>query len=339
MAEETQISTPVETTVTDTSATVEPTDVETSTAEPENTENITAETETQEELNDNTTAEQETLYAGKYKSVEELEKGYSEAQKFISKASEIEKKYNELLEKQTQEAQKAEQQRLEQAQSMGFKSIEQQEIAQKVQLAEFEYYANHINTIPPEYAAKATEALRNYYETANRAYLNEAKQYFPSDFIENVALVKSNLERQLNTEYLTKQNERMTQEAAKLAEQLKADFADFLSDTAANEGKSKALKAFCDAGFISSKEDMQDFQDVYSQIAQYERQQAIKEYEAKKTIDETKQKAQINSALNNLDIPTELKDVYTSEEIGKMSQEEFDKLYDKYGVEFEKRIR
>lgn len=336
MLEETEISTPANEVVEDTSVAVEPVEnTDTSTMEP-GTSDVTAETET----NNAEPVQQETLYAGKYKTVDELVKGYDEAQKYINKASELEKKYNDLLEKQAQEKQQAEQKRLEQAQYMGFQTVEQQEIAQKIQLAEFDYYANNIQNIHPEYTENVRTALIQYYNTGNKAYLEEAKRYYPADFIENVAIAKSNLENKLNTEIQTKLNEQRATQSAQLGEMLKTEFSDFFGDLTVNEGKAKALKSFCDVGCINSKEDMQLFTDIYSQISKYEREQAIKEYEAAKNIDETKNKANIPSGNGGLISSYGLKDSYTAAEIGAMSQEEYNALCDKYGeIEITKRIK
>ena len=91
MTVETEISTPVETVEEETSTIDEPVETETLSVEPETTEEA-AETETeiaQESL------EEPKVYAGKYNSVEELEKGYTELQKLMSKPNEYEQKYNE----------------------------------------------------------------------------------------------------------------------------------------------------------------------------------------------------------------------------------------------------
>lgn len=334
MAEETQISTPVETTATDTSDTIEPV-TDTSTPEPETVDN-TAETETQQADIVNETTENNIddkggkLYAGKYKSVEDLEKGYSEAQKFVEKASDFEKKYNDLLEKQNKEAERLEFERLKQAQYRGFNSVEQQEIADKVQIAELEYYANNLPTVSPEYAETARQYLQEYYNTGNKAYLNEAKRFFPSDFVEKVALAKSNLEAQLNNEFENIRKTKADEYANQLAQALKADFAEFLTDIQTNEGKAKALKSFCDVGSINSKEDMQVFQDIYTQIAKYEREQAIKEYEAQKTIEATKQASNIQTGLNIGD-HLQSENLPTYEQVKNMTDAEYAEAYKKYG--------
>lgn len=332
--EETQISTPVDTTVSDTSTSVEPA-TDTSTVEPE-TVGSPAENETQNVENqpDNTTNEgpetkpEGNLYAGKYKTVEDLVNGYNEAQKFVEKASSFEKKYNDLLEKQAKEAEKIQSEKLQQAQYRGFNSIEQQEIADKVQIAELEYYANNLTSVNPEYAETARQYLAEYYNTGNKTYLNEAKRFFSSDFIEKVALAKSNLEAKLNQQFENNKKLKADEQASQLANVLKADFAEFLGDIQINEGKAKALKSFCDVGSINSKEDMQVFQDIYSLIAKYEREQAIKEQEAQKIIETTKQGAQIKS--NPTNVP-QAEDIPTYEQIINMSQAEYDEAVNKYG--------
>lgn len=325
MADDTTVSTPVDTTVTDTSATVEPTnDVDTSTAEP-NAGGNTAETGTETQDGKQT---EPTLYAGKYKTVEELEKGYKESQKVFNEKAEIEKKYNDLLQQKETEYQKAEQKRLEQARQRGFRTAEDAEIADKVKVAEFEYYANNLNSVPAESFDTVRQYLLEYYSSGNEGFLNEAKRYFPSNMIENIALEKSKYETQLRNEALTKQRQVDDASAQKLADVLRADYAEFLGDIKENAPKAEALKMFCNTGLIQSKEDMQVFQNVYSNIVNFAKEQAIKEYEANKAIEATKQSSVIdgeNSA--NFDINSRPK----SSDIADMSQQQFDAYCKKYG--------
>lgn len=325
MADETTVSTPAETTATDTSATVEPTnDVDTSTAEPSADVN-TAETGTETQDGGQT---EPTLYAGKYKTVEELEKGYKESQKVFNEKAEIEKKYNDLLKQKETEYQKAEQQRLEQARQRGFRTAEDAEISDKVQVAEFECYANNLNYINPEYTDTVRQNLLNYYNTGNQAYLNEAKRYFPSDLIENIALQKSQYEQQLRKQFAEKRKQFDDMNASKLAETLKTDYADFLSDLDSNAPKAEALKMFCNTGLINTPEDMKVFQDVYSNIVNSAKEQAIKEYEANKAIEATKQGAVIDGENStSFDINSKPK----SSDIANMTQKQFDKYCEKYG--------
>lgn len=325
MADGTTVSTPADTTVTDTSATVEPTnDVDTSTAEPGADVN-TAETGTDTQDGEPT---EPTLYAGKYKTVEELEKGYKESQKVFNEKAEIEKKYNDLLQQKETEYQKAEQQRLEQARQRGFKTAIDAEIADKIKVAEFEYYANNLNSVPAESFDTVRQYLLEYYSSGNDSFLNEAKRYFPSNMIENIALEKSKYEAQLRNEALTRQRQVDDANAQKLAEVLRADYAEFFGDIKENAPKAEALKMFCNTGLIQSKEDMQVFQNVYSNIEKYVKEQAIKEYEANKAIEATKQRTVIDGENStNFDINSRPK----SSDIADMSQQQFDAYCKKYG--------
>ena len=328
MTLETEISTPVETSDVDTSADVETTTEtqeeiqveDTSTAETTG-EEVTAETETQPE---------EKLYAGKYKSVEELEKGYGEVQKFVNKAHEFEKKYNELLKAQQEQAQRTQLERLQQAQQRGFDSVEAQEIADKVQVAELEYYAQNLNQVDPNDYETVRQLLGAYVQTAHKSYLDEAKRYFTSDFVERVVDLKRDLRNRLQGEYNARIEQQRNEAEMQLAEVLKANYSEFLADVATNEGKAQALKSFCDVGSIRSKEDMQVFADIYGKIAKYEREQAIKELEAKKAIEETKQRAQIEASTVS---GVAQDSAPTLADIRRMTQKEYNDAVDKWGLE------
>lgn len=334
MTTETEITTPVESADVDTSLETTPVDEPTDTAVDEQPVDEPAVTETEEQP-----TQEPELLAGKYKTVDDLVKGYNEAQKFVTKANEFEKKYNELVEKQEKEVERITQERLKEAQLRGFQSVEQQEIADKVQVAEFEYYWNNLTQIDPEHAQTVQQCLQAYYKTGHRQYLDEAKRYYASDFIERVALAKNQLESKLTNEFNYKKNQEYEAQQEQLAQVLKADFADFLGDLNSNKGKELALQQFCNAGFITSPEDMKAFVDVYSQIAQFERAAQLKEIEAQKVIDETKQKAVINGGSSVDNLQGGLKESYSQADIDAMPQGEFETLLDKHGKEFMNRIR
>jgi hypothetical protein len=325
MAEETEISTPVETTEEVTSNTVEPeTDSVTSTQEP-STEEIPAETETA----DVQPAEQK-LYAGKYKSIEDFEKGHNELYGAFNKAKEYENKYNQLLKEQETRAEQIAQERLRQAQQQGYRSAEELEVDRQVKLAEYQHYAQNLNEIvSPEYIQEVSALLSNYYTTGHKAYLDEAKRYFTSDFIEEVANGKARYEQYLRGEYQSHIKAKKEAQESKLAEEIRAEYGEFLQDIQTNIGKAQALKTFCDVGSITSKADMQVFHSIYNQIAQYERAQAIKELEAQKVIEEAKNKAQISSGTANI-VQTDQPPSYAA--IAKMSQEEYNAAVDKWGL-------
>lgn len=337
MADETQISTPDEKLELDTSSDVEPSETleDTSIEEPRQ-DDESAEIETKEQIQE----QEQKLYAGKYKTVEDLEKGYSELQPFINKANDFEKKYNDLVKAQELEAQKHQQELLTIAQQKGFNTIEEQEIAQKVQIAELEYYAQNLNQISdPQLLGEVQQLLGAYVQTGHPQYLNAAKSYFSSNFIETVADAKSDLARRLQSEYETKKSQERARADEELANALRADFSEFLADVGTNEGKAQALKSFCDAGFIQSKEDMQVFQEIYGKIAKFEREAYLKEIEAQKAIEETKNKAVIDGGAGQMSLNGELKESYTDKEIEAMEPELFDKLYTKYGEKFTSRIK
>ena len=323
MTTETEITTPVETADVDTSS--ETTPVETDTVVDEQPVEEAAVTETEEP------SQEPELLAGKYKTVDDLVKGYKHAESFISKANEFEKKYNELVAKQQAEVQRLTEQKLQEAQLRGFQSVEQQEIADQVQVAEFEYYWNNLSQINPEQAQTVQQCLQAYYQSGHPSYLEEAKRYFPADFIERVAVAKSDLQHRLSNEYQQRQNQQLEAMQYELAQTLKADFGEFLGDLDTNTGKAEALKAFCNTGHIQSKEDMQIFAGIYDQIAQFERAAQLKEIEAQKVIDETKARAVIDSNVSG-DSP-QINKAPTYAEISRMTQAEYNAAVDKWGLE------
>ena len=325
MTTETEISTPVEVSAEVTSETVEPETSVTSTTEPE-TETIPAETETEVQP-----TQEPKLFAGKYKTLEDFEKGHNELYGAFTKAKEYENKYNDLLAKQQQEVQRLTEQKLQEAQLRGFQSVEQQEIADQVQVAEFEYYWNNLSQINPEQAQTVQQCLQAYYQSGHTGYLEEAKRYFPADFIERVAVAKSDLQSRLSNEYKQRQNQELEAKQYELAQTLKAGFGEFLGDLETNTGKSQALQQFCHAGFINSVEDMKAFVDVYDAIAQFERAAQLKEIEAQKVIDETKARAVIDSNVS-ADSP-QINKAPTYAEISRMTQAEYNAAVDKWGLE------
>ena len=112
-----------------------------------------------------------------------------------------------------------------------------------------------------------------------------------------------------------------------------------MSDRETNTAKANALRAMCHAGAIQSKEDMQEFINIYNGIVDYVKASAIKEYEATKAIESQKNKAVIDAGAQIVQPESELKESYTQQEVLKMSPEQFDKLYTKYGKKFTDRVK
>ncbi len=335
MTAEAEISTPVETVVDETSAIVEPTEVETPTVEPEATGEAA---EVQAEVTDEV-KEPQTVYAGKYNSIEALEKGYKELESKLGQPNEYEQKYKELLEKQQKAEREALEARIKEANNHGFRTVEDQEAHEKLQATELEWYANYLNLVAPENYENARAYLGEYLRTGQVAYFNEAKKLFPLDFVENVANAKTQLSAKLQGEIARKRQLEREEFDKNLANQIKEQFNEFLADSATNQAKANALKAMCDAGAINSVEDMQNFVNLYTSIVDGAKESAIKEYEAAKVIEETKQKSVIDGSAVTTSNPDGLKDSYTEAEVYKMAPEEFDKLYSKYGDKFTSRIK
>lgn len=323
MADETEISTPVETsdvtTSTDTPEVSETAEVEVT------DETQTAETETQGE--GGTSPETEKLYAGKYKSIDELEKGYAELNKSYTQSKQVQAKYNELLRKQEQQ----EARMLQKAQQQGFNTVNDQRIAQQVAQAELDEFINGLNYyVEPDSQIQVQQYLNAYRQTGDLRYLNEAKRYYPSDVLENIAVAKLQMQNNLKAQYEKETRERAEKADAELAEELRAEYGDFIETVKASEPISKALQMFCNAGFIQSKEDMEAFKGIIDGITDNVKAQVIKEYEAQKAIEATKQAAQIES---NPDSFVFGENTPTYAQLAAMSQEDFEKACDKYGME------
>jgi hypothetical protein len=287
---DTEISTPVETADVTTSAN-EVSQETTSDAEVTGNE-TTAETETEEQTTPETVEkpQEERLYAGKYKSIEELEKGYAEAQKTLTQNLQMKSKYEELLkQKEQQDAL-----RYERAKEQGFNTPDDMQIANYIKQAELNEFIDVLPYYVPEDAQiQVQQYLNAYQKTGDARYLNEAKEYYPAEFLEKVAVGKKDVESRMRAKLEHEAEVRKDKATAELAEIIKADYADFISDFATNKGKAEAFKMFDNGGFIQSKEDMDVFVNIYNQIADVVKANAIKEYEAQKVIDETKQKATI----------------------------------------------
>jgi hypothetical protein len=325
----TEMATPAETAVEDTSVNVEPETSDTSTAEPETVE-VTADTETETPQGELPPAQEQepVLYAGKYKDIPAFEKGYKELNAQLTKQQE---QINAYLKAEQERQAKAHQQALEQAKYRGFETVEDAQIGQQVDQAEFNYYWQNVQGLPPEYAAEAEKALREYHKTYNKAYLEEAKRYFPSNFIEQVAIAKSNQEAQLKQALNTQKAQQKDQQEQNIANQIREAHAEFLADIQENTAKSAFLKLACNAGVINSVEDMAVFATEYASLEKAMREQAIKAYEAEKAIEEAKQKAVINGENTSSGVQSEVPPTYA--DISKMTQTEYNAAVERWGLD------
>ena len=236
------------------------------------------------------------LYAGKYDSPEKLEDGYKSQSKYIQELQSKIDEYQKQIEAQKEEAKAI---KLQEAKNKGFNSVEEHQISQKVILREFELYANSLDKIAPENYDRAIAALQNYYATANQAYLNEAKQYFPDEIIENIAIEKQNYKNNLTSE-LQHQNALAAQKSREaLCSQIETNFKDFLTDVICenqserNSAKSEALAAMFNLGAIQSIEDMSVFVNLYNSIADNAVKNYVNSLQAQNAVNAVKTKSQI----------------------------------------------
>lgn len=161
--------------------------------------------------------------------------------------------------------------------------------------------------------------------------MNEAKRYYPSDFLERVAVGKLQMQNNLKAQFEKETREKAQKADAELAEELRADYGDFIETVKGNESMSKALEMFCNAGFIQSKDDMEVFKGIIDGITASVKDRTIKEYEAQKSIDAEKAKAVIETGNTGLDFNSDK--VPTLAQISAMSREEYSKAVDKWGLE------
>jgi hypothetical protein len=331
MAEETEISTPVEETVTDTSSIDEPVEITDTPPEEPETEVNTAETETEAAEVQTQGQEEQVLLAGKYKTQEELEKGYLELQKLMSKPNEYEQKYNELVKAQEEKERKYQEELLRNANAQGFRTVEEQQADEQIKASELTWYAENLHLVPEEYREGVRAKLRDYINNPRDINsLKIAESYYPIDFVKEVATAKNVLTSRLQGEITQKRElERVRQEQA-LADLIKAEYAEFMGDIGQNTAKANALKAMCHAGSIQSKEDMQEFINLYNGIVEFAKAGAIKEYEAQKAIESQKNKAVIDTGLNAANDP---ENPPTYAQIQRMNQDEFNRACEKWGID------
>ena len=238
-----------------------------------------------------------------------MEKGYGSQTSYINELQAKIDEYKSQLEKQQQLEQSA---KLEEAKAKGFDSIESQEIAQKIIVKEFEIYANNLSKVAPEHYETAREALNNYYSTGNEIYLNHAKELFPNDFIENVAVEKLNYKLSLQNEL----KQRNMQQHIQQTEQLN-NFKDFLSDILVddpqklNSAKSAAMSTMFNLGVIKNLDDMKTFEKLYNSITERAVNDYITAMQAQNNVDTIKKKSQVPSGTSS--IPDKKPDINTKE--------------------------
>lgn len=170
-------STPLEGNVEDTSVQVQNTDTVETPVEPK------TEPETEQEKAESPTEEQQLIF-GKYKTIEDAEKGYKEAEKAITKASELEKQLKVFQEREEKRVADIEQR----AKSLGFNNADEQALDLDVKSFEFDRYVQALETqLSGDAYNKVYQALLNYQQTLNPKALAVAKAFFDTDIVSQIA--------------------------------------------------------------------------------------------------------------------------------------------------------
>ncbi len=330
MTEEFTTSTPAENVSSDTSVT-KPANTDTSITEPSDT-NPTAEGGNDTDQEGNT---QEVLYAGKYKTVNDLEKGYTELQKLNGqKNSEYETRIKELEAQIQKQVNDKTQQNQELAKSKGFNSYDEFNIDNQVKLKEFEYLAhNFVDAVNPEYQDIAKQALLAYYQTADARYLNEAKKYFNPDVLEKCSVLKNDLKNQLSSELQARKKAEFNARQNEFIKSLDNNEVnkEFLADLNGDTAKQDALKVFFYNGLIQSQEDFNVFKELYKAVEEQGYKKGLAKQQAEEALKNEQTKASFSSGQT---VPTysEGKKL-TLANIEKMSQKEYNRYVEKYGLE------
>lgn len=313
MAEE--ISTPVETTPTDTSidsapeVTQEVTD-DTAPAEPVNVEEA-AETTEPKKPEDT----EPKLYAGKFKSVEELEKGYNEAQKYVRESAELKKQLQQQQPQIVNEYGQID------------KRFEQQ-YRQNIDNQEFMAYVNGSRGLDIETRQEVEDLLvdaqRLYLMGDKAAYtskLAEVKQHFNPNVIEQIAQRKLMAENAMQQEFERAKYQQKYDRGAELAKNVEADSELFSLLNAGSENYMPELfQIFKDTFDIYGSVNVTAFKNVINKVKEL----GVKQYLAAQEIEKTKGLAQVPSGNNT--VKTEPKKL-TSEQLE--TQEFWEKFYSK----------
>lgn len=142
----------------------------------------------------------EKLLAGKFKTVEELEKSYKEAEKSFHEAAAYKKKLEayEAAEAKAREVREAE------ARSNGYPDAASRQIENDVAVNEFNLYVQALETkLDGDNYAQAAKMLQAYQQTGRRAYLEAAQKYFPPEVISQIAVANAHYAGERQQEYAT----------------------------------------------------------------------------------------------------------------------------------------
>lgn len=323
-----EISTPVDAVSVDTSATSAPettTDTVETVTEPTEPTETTAETTT-ETVNQETepTEPAEKLYAGKYKSIEDLEKGYKEAEKSVNKVAELEKRIQEFESKQPKYV----------TDDGKFNPELKLKYDQYIDNQEFITYAELSRQLDVDTRAEVERLLgeaRNLYNPRNKsAYLSklkEAKNYFDSEIIENIAERKKDLEAQAKSEMQGYEKTEYNRRANACAEKIKQEPELYNLVNKESQNFKPEVLSILDAVFDAYGDvDVPQVMKALNVIKEL----GVKEYQAKQEFEKTKTQANVGQGNN---VTTKQPETISAKEAANNYQKYVDK-FQKEGLSF-----
>ena len=260
---------------------------------------------------------EETLIFGKYKSLEEAEKGYKEAEKAITRSAELEKKLKAYQENE----QKALTEREGKAKAMGFNDAEEQQLDFNVKSFEFDRYVQALETtLTGDEYTKAYQALARYQTTLNPKDLLDAKACFSPDVIAKIAENTAIYKQQAYQEYEANKKVRQMGEINQVLSEFAKESGDWLNPKERQDIVGLAINL---TGGAVDLHKLKSYVDALEAMA-------IKQFQEK-----AKATAENQTLQDSLQTPSESGGVgmsehwFTKEEYQKMTPDEENANYDK----------
>lgn len=209
----------VEEVKTDTPVDENSTESDTSSSEPEATE-IKAEAEEK-----SIEKEPEQLYFGKYKTLEEAEKGYKEAEKSFNRAAELEKQLKAF--QQAEEQAKLAQ--IQEAKRLGFSTPEEQAVERECREYECSLYERGLQFITdPKAREEAGYYFQQYKNSGNTNYLETAIEYMNPVVAANIAENSGIYRHQRFSEYKASAKQQELRNIRERVEEFSRDVGDWV---------------------------------------------------------------------------------------------------------------
>lgn len=259
----------------------------------------------------------EKLIFGKYKSLEDAEKGYKEAEKAITRSAELEKRLKAYQEREEQESRV----RQDAARKLGFNDAEEQQLDWEIKNFEFARCVEALGaTLEGDAYEKAYNALARYRATLNPRDLAAAKACFAPETIAEIAGQVALYRNQAAGEY---QNRVQTQRLAEVKTRVAAfakETGDWLNPKERQDIVGMAVN------LTGGDVDLNKVRELVDAVEAY----AVKRYQEKTKIEAENQQLQGSlQAPASGGIPPAGEKWITREEYNRMSEEQFEANRDK----------